>query len=53
MFKVECDFIKWSPATEENCYTLKFITQELLDEQLLLIKAHKGRHGKIIFDENG
>ena len=52
MFEVEVDFNKWSPASEENCYTLKFITQEISDEQLLLIKAHKGGHGKIIFNED-
>jgi hypothetical protein len=52
MFKVEVDFNKWIPAAEENCYTLKFTTQEIPDDLLLLIKAHKGEHGFITFSED-
>lgn len=53
MFKVEVDFNKWNPAAEEGCYTLKFTTQEIPDDLLLLIKAHKGGHGTIEFNEDG
>lgn len=55
MFKLECDFVKWAPSAEENVYTLKFTTQEIPDDMLLLIKAHKahkGRHGYLTFGEN-
>ena len=52
MFKAQVDFNKWSPASEENCYTLKFTTQEIPDDILLLIKAHKGENGVLIFGDS-